>query len=146
VAFDIAQFFPSLNHSMLTLILRHFGFPDCIVDFFSDYLVGRSTQYSWNSFLSGVCDADVGVGQGSTLYIAPLIHIFELRAQALNLNTSILSFVDDGLLISQRKTYNTTLPELYSSYRVVTDLMVCFGLVMKHDKSKSFIFLECITT
>ena len=46
VAFDIAQFFPSLNYSMLTLILRHFGFPDCIVDFFSDYLVGRSTQYS----------------------------------------------------------------------------------------------------
>ena len=33
VAFDIAQFFPSLNHSILTLILRHFGFPDCIVDF-----------------------------------------------------------------------------------------------------------------
>jgi len=43
VAFDIAQFFSSLNHSMLTLILRHFGFPDCIIDFFSDYLVGRST-------------------------------------------------------------------------------------------------------
>ena len=92
---------------MLTLILRHFGFPDCIVDFFSNYLVSRSTQYSWNSFLSGTCDADVGVGQGSALspilsalYIAPLIHIFELRAQSLNLSTFILSFVDDGLLIS----------------------------------------------
>jgi len=125
---------------MLTLILRHFGFPDCIVDFFSNYLVGRSTQYSWNSFLSGACDADVGVGQGSALYITPLIRIFELRAQALNLNTSILSFIDDGLLISQGKTYNTTLPELYSSYRVVTDLMVYFSLVMKHDKSKIFYF------
>ena len=34
VAFDIAQFFPSLNYSMLTLILRYFGFSDCIVDFF----------------------------------------------------------------------------------------------------------------
>ena len=43
VAFDIAQFFPSLNHSMLTLILKHFGFPNYIADFFSDYLVGRST-------------------------------------------------------------------------------------------------------
>ena len=125
---------------MLTLILRHFGFPDCIVDFFSDYLVGRSTQYSWNSFLSGACDTDIGVGQGSALYIAPLIRIFELRAQALNLNTSILSFVDNSLLISQGKTYNTTLPELYSSYRVVTGLMVCFSLVIKHDKSKIFHF------
>jgi len=92
---------------MLTSILSHFGFANCIVDFFSDYLVGKSTQYSWNSFLSGACDTDVGVGQGfalspilSALYIAPLICIFEHRAQALNLNTCILSFVDDSLLIS----------------------------------------------
>ena len=48
--------------------------------------------------------------------------------------------MDDGLLISQGKTYNKTLPELYSSYRVVTDLMVTFGLVMEHDKSKIFHF------
>ena len=107
VAFDIMQFFLSLNHSMLTLILRHFDFPDCIVNFFSDYLIDKSTQYSWNSFLSGACDVDVGVGQGSALspilsalYIVSLIHIFELRAQALNLNTSILSFVDNSFLIS----------------------------------------------
>ena len=92
---------------MLTSILSHFGFANCIVDFFSDYLVSRSTQYSWNSFLSGACDTDVGMGQGSALspilsalYIAPLICIFEHRAQALNLSTCILSFVDDGLLIS----------------------------------------------
>ena len=99
------------------------------------------------SFLSGAYDADVGMGQGSALspilsalYIAPLIRIFELRAQSLNLSTSILSFVDDGFLISQGKTYNTILPELYSSYRVVTDLMVSFGLVMEHDKSEIFHF------
>jgi len=147
IAFDITQFFPFLNHSMLTSILRHFGFANCIVDFFSDYLVGKSTQYSWNSFLSGACDTDVNVGQGfalssifSALYIAPLIRIFEHRAQALYLNTSILSFVDNSLLISQGETYNITLPKLYSSYRVVTDLMVTFGLVMKHDKSEIFHF------
>ena len=87
------------------------------------------------------------MGQGSALspilsalYIAPLIRIFELRAQSLNLSTSILSFVDDGLLISQGKTYNITLPELYSSYRVVTDLMVSFGLVIEDDKSEIFHF------
>jgi len=42
--------------------------------------------------------------------------------------------------------YNTTLPEFYSSYRIVIDLMVMFGLVMEHDKSNFFIFLECIMT
>ena len=97
VAFDIVQFFPSLNYSMLILILRYFGFSDYVIDFFSDYLVDKSTQYSWNSFLFTACNTDVDVGQGSTLfsilsvlYIVPLIHIFELRAQGLNLSTSIL--------------------------------------------------------
>jgi Endonuclease/Exonuclease/phosphatase family./Reverse transcriptase (RNA-dependent DNA polymerase). len=147
VAFDIAQFFPSLNHVMLTSILRHSGFADCLVGFFSDYLVGRSTQYSWNSFLSGACDADVGVGQGSALspilsalYIAPLIHLFERRALALKVDTSILSYVDDGLLVSQGKTYDKTLKELSSSYRIVAGLMDSFGLVMEHDKSEIFHF------
>jgi len=102
------------------LIFKHFGFSEYIIDFFSDYLVGRSTQYSWNLSFSGTYNANVGIEQDSALslillvlYIVPFIYIFELRAQALNLNTSILSFVDDNLPISQRKTYNTTLPELF---------------------------------
>ena len=61
-------------------------------------------------------------------------------SKCLNLSTSILLFVDDGLLISQGKTYNKTLPELYSSYRVVIDLMVMFDLVLEHDKSEIFHF------
>ena len=69
-----------------------------------------------------------------------LYFIFLFLFLSLNLNTSILSFVDDVLLISQRKIYNTTLPKFYSSYRVVTDLMVYFGLVMEHNKSEIFYF------
>ena len=77
------------------------------MDFFSDYLVGRLTQYFWNSFLSGTYDADVGIEQCFVLssiflalYIISLIHIFELSAQSLNSNTSIFSFVNDNPLIS----------------------------------------------
>jgi len=147
VAFDIAQFFPSLNHSILTTILQHSGFTDCIISFFSHYLIGRSTQYSWNSFLSNAYDIDVGVGQGlalflilSTFYIVPILHLFERQAQVLNLDSFILLFIDDGLLVSQRKTYNKTLLELISDYRIAIDLLVLFGLVMKHDKSEVFHF------
>jgi len=52
----------------------------------------------------------------------------------------ILLFVDNGLFISQGKTYSKTLPELYNSYRVVTDLMVIFSLVMEYNKSEIFHF------
>jgi len=36
--------------------------------------------------------------------------------------------------------YNKTLPELTSSYSIVSDLMASFGLVMEHDKSEIFHF------
>jgi len=43
----------------------------------------------------------------SALYISPISYIFEKRAKniILCLSISFLSFVDDGLFISQEKTY-----------------------------------------
>ena len=45
LAFDIVQFFPSLNHRLLTLILKKAGFNNPVVSFFANYLVGRKTNY-----------------------------------------------------------------------------------------------------
>ena len=44
VAFDLAQYFPSLNHSVITLLLDHMGFADVVVNFFVDYFVGQFTK------------------------------------------------------------------------------------------------------
>jgi len=44
-AFDIAQFFPSLNHHLLTRILKKTGLGNRVVNFFANYLVGRKTNY-----------------------------------------------------------------------------------------------------
>jgi hypothetical protein len=85
VAFDIAQFFPSLNHEVLLQILKLLGFPEALGKFFASYLIGRSTKYKWNSFELGPHGADVGVGQGSALslvmsalYIAPIMKVYLL--------------------------------------------------------------------
>ena len=84
LAFDIPQFFPSLNYRLLTCILGKVDFNLWVVNFFSNYLVGRRTQYFWNSFMSPLFDVNVGVGQGSTLlpillalYFFPFLHILE---------------------------------------------------------------------
>jgi len=45
LAFDITQFFPLLNHRLLSLIMKKAGFDHCIVSFFANYLVDRRTNY-----------------------------------------------------------------------------------------------------
>ena len=111
LAFKIAQFFPSLNHQLLSLILRKVGFNSRVVNFFSNYLVDRKTQYYWNNFPSSFFNVNMGVGQGSALssilsalYLASFLHILENHLKNLNLHISILSFIDDGLLVAQSKS------------------------------------------
>jgi len=45
IAFDIAQFFPSLNHDILMVVIQKAGFPLVLGDFFRSYLTGRKTMY-----------------------------------------------------------------------------------------------------
>ena len=43
LAFDITQFFPSLNHWLLSLVLDKVGFHSKVLTFFSDYWIGKKT-------------------------------------------------------------------------------------------------------
>jgi len=62
LAFDIAQFFPSLNHCLFFLILGKVGFNPKVVQFVSYYLVDKKTSYFWNNFSSCFFDVNIGVG------------------------------------------------------------------------------------
>ena len=89
--------------------MKKAGFDNCIISFFANYLVDRKTNYFWNNFSSPTFCVNVGVGQGSALlpilsalYLLPFIYILEKRLKNLKISISIISFVDDGLFISQR--------------------------------------------
>ena len=109
LAFDITQFFPSLNHQFLLLCLKKTSLNTNIIHFFNSYHSDHSTSYLWNSFTSSSFNVNIGVGQDSALspilsalYLAPIIKTFKKRIKNLNkeIPTDILSFVDDRLLIS----------------------------------------------
>ena len=141
LAFDILQFFPSLNHHLLSLILKKVGFDSYIVQFFSNYLVNRSIHYVWNNFSSHFVDVNVGVGQDSALspillalYLDSFLHILEKHLKNLNLQVSLLSFIDNGLLIIQSKSFESSNSCLYCSYNVALNLLV------EHSKTKVFHF------
>jgi len=45
VAFDIVQFFLSLNHEVLMVVIVKAGFPPVVGNFFWSYLTGHKTMY-----------------------------------------------------------------------------------------------------
>jgi len=107
LAFDIAQFFPLLNHCLLPLISDKVCFDSKISIFFQDYRVGRKMKYLWNNFSSPSFNVDIDVRQGSTLspilsalYLSPIFDIFEKRLKDLKIPIYILSFVDNSFFVA----------------------------------------------
>ena len=147
LAFDITQFFLLLNHHLLSLILRKAGFDPQVVKFFSNYLISRKTHYFWNSFTSPSLDVNIGVGQSSALspilsalYLSSFLHILENCLKILKIPISILSFVDNELLIAQRKSLHLLNSILFCSYNIVSNLLLKFGLIVEHSKTEVFYF------
>jgi len=150
VAFDIVQFFASLNHNFLSICLKKAGLCTNIINFFNSYYTSRSTTYAWNSFLSPSFLLNIGVEQGSALspilsaiYMVLIIKTFKKRIKSLNkeIPSDILSFVDNGLLISQEKSYDLSSVFLLCSYNIMSNIL-SVGLVMEHGKSKVMHFMR----
>ena len=76
----------------------------------------------------------------SALYLSPLIYILENWLKNLKIPTSFISFVDDGLFISQSNSIDISNSYLYCSYNVLTNLLEKFSLVVKHSKTEIFHF------
>jgi len=124
--------------------MKKAGFNNHVVSFFVNYLVDRKTNYYWNNFMSPVFNINIGVGQGSALlpilsalYLSPFI---ENCLKNLKIPVSIISFVDDGLFISQSNSFDISNSRLYCSYNVLTNLLEKFGLVVEHSKTEIFHF------
>ena len=147
LAFDISQFFPSLNHRLLILILEKASLNHKVTAFFANYLVQRRTNYLWNDLFSPMFNVNVGVGQGSalspilsTLYLSPLLYILENWLKNLKIPISILSFVNNGLFIAQNKSFDISNSHLFCSYNVLSKLLDSFSLIIEYSKTEIFHF------
>jgi len=147
LVFDIAQFFPSLNHCLLPLILEKVSFNSKISIFFQDYLVGRKKKiFETVSLLllltlTLVLDRVPPFLPFYLLYIFLQFSIF-LKKRIKNLKTpiSILSFVNNSLFIVQDKSLTVSNSHLFCSYHIMSSLLKQFGLVIEHGKTEVFHF------
>ena len=75
-------------------------------------------------------------------HITILFHIFKKRTKniLISIPVSIFSFVNDGLFVSQEKSYEKYNIILYCSYSIILSLFNQFGLVIEHNKLEVFYF------
>jgi len=97
--------------------------------------------------MSSIFNIDIGVGQGSVLslilsalYLSLFIYILENQLKNLKIPISIISFMDDGLFISQSNSFDISNSCLFCSYNILTNLLEKFGLVVEHSKTEIFHF------
>jgi len=103
--------------------------------------------------MSPIFDVNVGVRQDSALsfilsalYLSPLIYILEKYLKNLKIPISIISFVNDGLFISQSKYFDISNSHLFCSYNILSNLLKKFSLVVEHSKTETFHFNRSCST
>jgi hypothetical protein len=150
LAFDITQFFPSINHEFLLAVLRKLGFHPWVVSFFESYLVQRHTSYVWNNYTSEPFQADVAIGQGSALspilpalVIAPIMMLYRLRERGLG--TTLITYVDNGLFTAESPDILQNCAMLRHACAIMHEIFTAVGLVMEHDKNELFHFTRART-
>ena len=147
LTFNISQFFPSLNHQLLLLILDKVGLDCKVSNFFKNYLVEWTTQYCWNNFTSPSFNINIGVGQGSVLspilsalYLSPIFYSLEKCLKNLEIPISLIFFVDNGLFVSQNKFILHSNVNLFCNYSIISSLLSKFDLIIEHGKTDVFHF------
>ena len=147
LVFNISQFFLFLNHQLLPLILDKAGLNHKISIFFKNYLVGRKTKYLWNDFISPLFNVNIGVRQGSALspilsalYLSPVFLSLKNHLKILKILISIISFVNDGIFISQNKSIPHSNANLLCNYNIILSLLTNCSLVVEHGKTDIFHF------
>ena len=97
-------------------ILNKVGLESKVSNFFANYLVQRKTNYIWNNMQFPDFEVNISVEQGSALspilsalYLILFLYILEKCLKNLKIPISMLSFVDDGLIITQNKSILTLL-------------------------------------
>ena len=152
IGFDVAQFFPSINHELLISICERRGFSPIFIKWLRAYFLPRSSSFRFgnNSSPNFECP-QVGVGQGSALSptfsgiaATPLMYILhnyfrtfpEFRYSYFHM------YVDDGNLMVTSHNIQTNIRLIAHLYALVNDTLHRSGLLIEHEKTEAIHFVH----
>ena len=136
LALDIAQFWPSINHNIIAMLMTKLGFHCKIISFLRTFLADCTTSYSWDGLTSdGGFECSNGIPQGdplspvlSALYLALIIkHFFPWDP---NNFINYLFFVDDSTLICSSFSMDDNVTLLAKCYEGLLAGLAAFGLTV----------------
>ncbi|KAF8686199.1 hypothetical protein AX14_003859 [Amanita brunnescens Koide BX004] len=141
-AIDVAQFFPSLSHNVMTRILERLGFSQTLVTLIKSYFTDRVTSYKWDSAISSKYDFSLGTPQGdclspilSALYISTAIRqVFPETMPPPT--TRCLFFVDDGALITASPSLQVNVDVLRLYLLLLLQALSDLGLQVEASKTE----------
>jgi len=76
----------------------------------------------------------------SALYLSLIFYFLEKHLKILKIPISIISFVDDGLFVSQSRSILHLNANIFCSYNVISFILSKYGLIIEHGKTDVFHF------
>ena len=136
---DLSKVFDTINHKILLNKLHHYGIRGTVYNWFKSYLIGRSQQVDYNSYISNIRTISSSVPQGSIL--GPLLFIIYVNDFPNCLKfSSNLSFADDTTVILSAKNSNLLVQKGNKELKNIDNWLIANKLSLNIKKTKYMIF------
>ena len=152
IGFDIAQFFPSINHDLLITICSCCGFSPTFTNWLHAYFLPCSSSFCFgNAFSPPFTCPQVGVGQGSALSptfsgitATPLMYTLHnyFRSHHKFHHSYFHLYIDDGNLMVTSPSIDTNLQLIPILYNLTSHTLHQSGLIIEHKKTKGMHFIS----
>lgn len=145
---DLSKAFDTLNHSILLMKLKYYGFSEQSLLLMKNYLTQRQQYVSWDNCSSGKENISTGIPQGSIL--GPLLFIIYVNdlSRACT-NFSPICFADDTTLFSSLDAFGRSSGVIQNNINAelksVREWLLANKLSLNSVKTKYMIFREINT-
>ena len=136
---DLSKAFNTVDHHLLLQRLQSIGFSITVLNWFSNYLSGRTQCVALDNCTSSMLEVKMGVPQESVL--GPILFSIYINNLGLDLNQTKANFyADDTILYTSATSLKAAIHHLQLAFSQVQKSLVGLKLVLNAKKTKLMFF------